>query len=87
MTAKKISQRDARRFRHRAEQLQKVLDDQRKAWISDFPGGIHVTTLYTTDDVLKMAIKTTRKLGHAVVVCDNGGQLEFYALPIASPQA
>lgn len=80
----KISQREARRLKKRVEVLEKMDSDRRKAWSSDYPGGVFLVGISTQPAVHAMA-KTARKLGHAVVVTTNGDtELQFYALKQAT---
>lgn len=79
----KISQSEARRLKHRVAELENLLRDQRMNWARDFPGGIHIASETNMTHDTTAAIKTARKLGHAVVaVQQNAIEVAFYALPL-----
>lgn len=79
----KISQREARRLRRRVQQLETAEIKRRSAWSSEYPGGVNICNiLYSQDDFHAVAIRTARKLGHAVVVVERSGELNFMALPL-----
>lgn len=79
----RISQREARRLRKRLGELERAELQRRNAWANGWPGGVHLGATLPSDE-LRGAIKTARKLRHAVVatVTDNG-MVQFYALPLA----
>lgn len=77
---KPISQAEARRYRKRATELERILDGQRNAWSQTFPNGTNIGTTSAPESTVT-AIRTARKLGHAVVVVQHGSELLFYALP------
>jgi hypothetical protein len=80
----KISQREARRLRKRVEELEAMEDKRRMAWRSEYPGGVFLEGI-AVQPWTYAALKTARKLGHAVVVTTNGeNTLQFYALPLSS---
>lgn len=81
----KISQREARRLRKRVTELETHLDHQRRSWSQEYVGGVEITrTQWKAEDVVPTAIRTARKLDHAVVcVGDDGGLIRFIALPLA----
>lgn len=80
----KISQREARRLRKRVETLEGILKGQRNAFLREFPTGLALGKFEMTRDWLSGRIEAARRLGHAVVVTEEGnGHLNFYALPHA----
>ncbi len=84
MSRTRISQREARRMKKRIAELENVFAQQRNAWVSEWPRGVHISSLTCPTDATA-AIRITRKLGHAVV-CTTGRSadvVDFYALPLA----
>lgn len=80
---KPISQREARRFKKRAKELEDQLDRQRRRWSSEYVGGVHLGNLLRDRDWFSGRIESARMLGHAVVVTEEGdGKLNFFALPL-----
>ena len=79
-----ITQAEARRLQQRVAQLEDDEERRRAAWVQDYPDGVNIATLSSasSDDRVPTSIRTARKLGHAVVVCDDGNRLLFYALPL-----
>ncbi len=81
----KISQREARRLKKRVDELETVLNEQRRSWVSDWPGGVHIASVsWAAPDATCARIKVARQLGHAVVAtdADDGKRIEFRALPL-----
>lgn len=83
---KPISQREARALRKRVQELEGIIDRQRFAWATNWPGGTHLGSVnYGEPNVLVAAARTARRLKHAVVVtCDDDNRMELYALPLGS---
>lgn len=81
---KTISQRDARKLRRRVEELERVLNEQRRGWGSEWPGGTSIALWqWTKTDSVPTAIRTARRLKHAVVATvDDAGCVNFLALPL-----
>lgn len=79
----KISQREARRLRRRVEELEAVERRRRYTYVKDYPGGVNIAQLaYGSErDFLPAVVINSRKLGHAVIVINDGATLLFYALP------
>ncbi len=84
MATKKISQRDARMYKHRAETLERLENSRRNAWVRDYPGGVNIAAISygSGTDFIPAVIDNSRKLGHAVVAVSDGGIVKFYALPL-----
>lgn len=81
---KKISQREARLLQKRVVELEALENKRRHQWNSEYPGGVFLTGIVVHSTVHAM-VKTARKLGHAVVMTNNGeDSVQLYALPIAS---
>lgn len=79
----KISQREARRLRARVIELERMEAERRNSWHVSYPGGVNIVSINVTSDVMA-AIKTARKLAHAVVATHEGdATIRFYALPLA----
>lgn len=79
----RISQREARRLKKENELLREELRNQRHVWSSEFPGGVHVGIINNPADLIRVAVLTSRKLGHAVIATVNSEQnLLFHALPL-----
>lgn len=80
----KISQREARRLRNRVTDLESQIQGQRRVWSQDYlPGGVDIANVvWLPSDSQVVAIRTARKLGHAVVAVGNDtGTIRFIALP------
>jgi hypothetical protein len=78
----KISQREARRLRKRVTELEAAETKRRRTWSQEWPGGVQIAATSPTESVLT-AIRTARKLGHAVVATvdgDNDTFVRFTAL-------
>lgn len=82
MSAKKISQAEARRYKLMAEALMAQDERRRNAYTREYPGGVNIATLNSTDDASEAVreIKTARLLGHPVVAVNAGGGILFYAV-------
>jgi hypothetical protein len=63
--------------------LQNIISAQRKAWGQEYIGGMQIASAkWASDAYVPVAIRTARKLAHAVVVtCDDEGTVRFMALP------
>lgn len=82
---KRISQREARRLRKRVAELEGHEEHRRRAWGQEWFGGVNIVsaTYPNSYDQVPTAIRTARKLGHAVIVLgDDSGNLRFMALPL-----
>jgi hypothetical protein len=81
----RISQREARRLRKRVSELELAEDKRRRSWASEWPGGVEVASCkWNRDDVVPVAIRTARRLGHGVVALENNdGLVRFVALQLA----
>ena len=81
---KQISQREARRLRNRVAELEKRERDQRRFWGQEFYGIVEIATAtWGTNDPVPIAVRTARKLRHAVVVLSHDdGTVRFHALPL-----
>jgi len=80
----KISQREAKRLRARVRELERQEDLRRRSWVYDWPGGFKIVQ-YKLDawHPVPTAIRTARKLQHAVVVtASDDGMLRFIGLPL-----
>lgn len=79
-----ISQREARRLRRRVQELEERERKRRRVWGQEYFGGVQITSaVWSTDMTVPVAIRTARKLGHAVVCLgDDGGEIRFMALPL-----
>lgn len=76
---RRISQREARRLLKRIQQFEVQERERRRAWSSDYPGGVHFKSI-DLDPSTAAAVETVRKLGHAVVGTLSGGRLHLHAL-------
>ena len=78
-----ISQREARRLKKQVEALQRQIKGQRERWTGDYIGVEIGRVEWEPLDAIPVALRTARKLGHAVVAigsADNG-HVRFVALP------
>ena len=79
----KITQTEARRLRRRVEQLERMERDRRRAYASNYPGGVNIA-IYTyadSTDFLPAVVHTSRKLGHAVICVVDDRTIRYYAIP------
>jgi len=86
---KRISQRDARRALKELAAY-KNAESRYRSWSGDWwPGGVQVSSVECSAcPTVPMAVRTARKLGHAVVaVCDDSVTIRFVALPLPKVQA
>lgn len=84
MPAKKISQRDATATRKRLAALETAVERQRSVWSQEYIHGVEIASAKwdAGTDYVPNAVRTARKLGHAVVaVGDDTGKIRFVALP------
>jgi hypothetical protein len=78
---KRISQREARQLRKRVAALEVAEERRRRVWSQEWTGGVNIATA-VEDVATATAVRTARKLGHAVVVLgDDGNTVRFMALP------
>lgn len=81
MSAKKISQREARRLRKRVEQLEGRERDRLRTWGSDYPGGVHVMD-FTLAEWSNGRVWMATRLGSVLVgKYDGQGRVSPYAIP------
>ena len=75
-----ISQREARRLQIQVRNLNRQILIERQSWRSDWEHDwVNIATT-TEGSAIMAAIKTARKLGHAVIVLPDGETtLRFYA--------
>lgn len=77
-----ITQREAKRLKKRVAQLERAEKDRRSAYVSEWPGGVNIASV-AVGDAPAMAIRTARRLAHAVVcTVRENGEVLFYALPL-----
>ena len=83
MARTRISQREARRLQKRVQELERAALLQRRAWSQEYILGSEIgRTSWSENDAIPVAVRTARKLGHAVVVTgDQSGLIRFIALP------
>lgn len=83
MKRKTISQRDARKWKRRAEDLEALIQRERSTYAASYPGGVHIGALVWPDNNhTASAVYTAQRLGHAVVVVADGAcKFNLYALP------
>lgn len=79
----KISQTEARRLKRRVLELERMESSRRAIYGAGYPGGVNIANhAFASDrDYLPAVVGTSRRLGHAVVVVDDGSTLRFYAIP------
>ena len=87
MARKKISQVEALNWKHRALRLEKEIEEQRYAWANAWgPGGVDIGRTDELGPELTAAIRTARKLKHAVVAATTQGSalaaITFMATPL-----
>lgn len=81
---KDITQAEARALKRRVAELEDAEERRRTVWVSNYPGGVNIGTcdFASSDSPIPTAMKTARRLGHAVVAVDDGHRIRFYALPL-----
>lgn len=83
MASRRISQREARRLLARVLRLERERDEQRAGWATDYPCGVNIATLDLSQLPAELsAIRTARRLAHAVVAVTEQHQVRLYALPL-----
>lgn len=83
MKRKLISQREARQWKRRAEDLKALIQRQRSTYAEEYLGGTHLGHVsWAGDTHIASAVYTAKRLGHAVVaVSDGSRKFNLYALP------
>lgn len=83
---KPMSQREAAEWRKRALRAEGVLHSQRHAWRGDWPDWPKSVILSRASVNLEtlIAVKTARKLNHAVVVMADGNDVLFFACEVSA---
>jgi hypothetical protein len=83
MKRKLISQREARKWKRRAEDLEALIQRERSTYAATYPGGMHIGHLsWDSETSIGSSIYTAQRLGHAVVaVADGNRKFNLYALP------
>jgi hypothetical protein len=78
-----ISQREARRLKRQVRVFEDAERRRRRVWGTEYPGGAQVASAkWEALQSIPVAIRTARKLGHAVVALANDdGEVRFIALP------
>lgn len=79
-----ISQREARRLRRRVDELERIEERRRNFWVREWSGGVEIQRAkWEPSDSVPIAIRTARKLSHAVIAIeDEAGLVRFIALPV-----
>ncbi len=79
----KISQRKARKALKRVAQLEALVEKQRSFYFQEYIGATQITRCqHGKDGEVVTAIRTARKLGHAVVCIEQeDGIVRYNALP------
>lgn len=80
---RRISQREAVKLEKRVRELESAIEAQRRTWSQEYFGATQVASAnWEPLDSRPVAIRTARKLGHAVVViAQDDGLVRFMALP------
>lgn len=81
----RISQQRAQRLRKRVNELEQKIREMKRTWGKEWPDGEHLLSLTKTDEIAEEEIaivRTARKLGHPVVVTEQGGALHFYGVAV-----
>lgn len=78
----KMTQSAGREWRKRALAAEETLRKQRSAWKEDWPEGIVLGSVELNKSGIWWAVKTSRRLKHAVVVTEaDDGRIVFHGLP------
>lgn len=83
---KKYTQVEARAMYEKILCLENQIERMFSEWVRDYPSGTHIATI-TLDkqSVAVTSVHTARRLHHACVVTNTGGDLHIYALPEPKP--
>ncbi len=83
MKRKLISQREARQWKRRAEDLEALIQRQRSTYAAEYPQGTHIGSVaWDNDTHIASAVHIAKRLGHAVIaVSDGSRKFNLYALP------
>ena len=83
MKRKTISQREARQLKRRVEQLERMIEGERRSYARTYPGATHLGHVFwESANHVASAVYTAQRLGHAVVaVADGTYKFNLYALP------
>jgi hypothetical protein len=86
MSRRKISQVEAWNLLHKCQRLEADENRRRHAWAKDWPNGTHIGSINgDPDGGIVAAIKTARKLRHAVIVTvQDNGTIAFIAMPLVT---
>ena len=76
----KISQREARRLRRRVNELEDAERTRRNAYVSTYPGGVHLVTYTFDKDFYRGQTEAAQKIGCALVAKLQDAQLRIYAV-------
>ena len=77
----KISQREAQELKRRVAQLEEREQSRFSRWSTDYPNGVHIWSMVISEKA-SAAFVVARRLQHAIVcVPQDGGKVDFYALP------
>lgn len=79
MSARKISQREARRLRKRVTELEDAQRQRVNRWYHKYPSGIHIDTV-SINSVEYGIADTAMKLGYTLVVKLDGQSFLVYAV-------
>ncbi len=78
--ARKISQREARKMRKRLAELDQMERVRRNRWASDYPGGVHLTSLTVSDQAMAGRLAASNLFGAALVAKFDSGTLRIFAI-------
>lgn len=81
MSAKRMSQREAKRWRKRALDAEDVLFRQKRHYWKDWPSSVVIGRIVSSDKVLG-AVKTARQLEHGVVAVAQENEIVFFAVKL-----
>jgi hypothetical protein len=79
----KISQREARRLRAQVKVREENDRKLRNGWLQEWPDGVHLLTVAKDEMIGEedvAIVRTARRLGHPVMVCDSGKELHFFGV-------
>ena len=77
----KISQREARRWRHRALEAEETLRHQKRMWWKDWPSSTVIGRSQPAESVIA-SVKTARMLEHAVVAVVQEKEMVYFAVKL-----
>lgn len=81
----RISQKRAYALRKRVNELEQKIREMKRSWGREWPDGVDLLSLQKQEVIAEeeiAIIRTARKLGHPVIVTEQGNTLHFYGVTV-----